>query len=219
MITTKLLDLSSTWGAEWVMWALIAMSLAGLTVFLDRVLLYWRTRERYEALWAEVNREEVFAPGERWRIQDRIRKLNALGFSVGEIELESTGEGDRLRMRTIVTDRDYHRHQFHNLTGLVAEEKQAERMLNEVLELKATLAQRDNRSVPLSVAAFHWQRDRWEPAMKALAPLLGPQVEATELYCQVLEHKWFLSERAQRDVGMETAMQDYVEKFRPTAGA
>ena len=100
----------------------------------------------------------MFAPGERWRIQDRIRKLNALGFSVGEIELESTGEGDRLRMRTIVTDRDYHRHQFHNLTGLVAEEKQAERMLNEVLELKATLAQRDNRSVPLSVAAFHWQR-------------------------------------------------------------
>lgn len=176
-------------------------------------------RERYEALWAEVNREEVFGPDERWRIQDRIRKLNALGFSVGEIELESTGEGDRLRMRTIVTDRDYHRHQFHNLTGLVAEEKQAERMLNEVLELKATLAQRDNRSVPLSVAAFHWQRDRWEPAMKALAPLLGPQVEATELYCQVLEHKWFLSERAQRDVGIETAMQDYVEKFRPTAGA
>ena len=55
--------------------------------------------------------------------------------------------------------------------------------------------------------------------MKALAPLLGPQVEATELYCQVLEHKWFLSERAQRDVGIETAMQDYVEKFRPTAGA
>ncbi|MFO0581429.1 MAG: MotA/TolQ/ExbB proton channel family protein [Anaeromyxobacter sp.] len=62
MITTKLLDLSSTWGAEWVMWALIAMSLAGLTVFLDRVLLYWRTRERYEALRASFG--ETLARGE-----------------------------------------------------------------------------------------------------------------------------------------------------------
>jgi biopolymer transport protein ExbB len=52
MLTSKLLDLSSTWGAEWVMWILIGMSLLGLTVFLDRVVLYWRTRERYEELRA-----------------------------------------------------------------------------------------------------------------------------------------------------------------------
>jgi len=52
MITEKLLDLSSNWGAEWVMWVLIGMSIAGLTVFLDRVLLYWKTRERYESLRA-----------------------------------------------------------------------------------------------------------------------------------------------------------------------
>lgn len=175
--------------------------------------------ERYEQLWAEVNREEVIAPAERWRIQERIRKLNALGFSVGEIELEATGDGDRLRMRTIVTDRDYHRHQFHNLTGLVAGEKQAELMLNEVREIKATLTRTDNRSVPLSVAAFHWQREGWEPAMKVLAPLLGPASDPAELYCQVLEHKWFLSERAQKDVGMAKAMNDYVEKFRAEGGA
>lgn len=174
-------------------------------------------RERYDALWSEVTREEVFAPTERWRIQDRIRRLNQLGFSVGEIEFESTGEGDRLRMRTIVTDRDYHRHMFHNLTGLVAGETQAERMLNEILELKASLTRRDNRSVPLSVASFHWQRECWEPAMKTLAPLVGPETDEAELYCQVLEHKWFLSERAKRDVGRESALADYVDKFRPAA--
>ena len=176
-------------------------------------------RERYEQLWAEVNREEVIAPDERWRIQDRIRRLNALGFSVGEIELVSTGDGDRLRMRTIVTDREYHRHQFHNLTGLVAGEKQAELMLNEIRELKATLTRTENRSVPLSVAAFHWQRESWESAMKVLSPLIGPANDAAELYCQVLEHKWFLSERAKVDVGMEKAMADYVEKFRALGGA
>ncbi len=173
-------------------------------------------RERYEQLWAEVTREEFVVPGEQWRIQDRIRRLNALGFSVGELELEATGEGDRLRMRTIVTDRDYHRHEFHNLTGLVAGERQAELMLNEVRELRATLAKRINRSVALSEAAFHWQSERWESAMKALAPVLVSGEDPAELYCQVLEHKWFLSERARRDVGMERAMADYVEKVRPS---
>jgi len=170
-------------------------------------------RERYEQLWAEVTREEFVVPGEQWRIQDRIRKLNALGFTVGEVELEATGEGDRLRMRTIVTDRDYHRHEFHNLTGLVAGERQSELMLNEVRELRATLAKKANRSVALSEAAFHWERERWEAAMKALAPLLAHGEDPAELYCQVLEHKWFLSERAQLDVGMERAIADYVERI------
>jgi biopolymer transport protein ExbB len=52
MITGKMLDLSSTWGAEWVMWVLVLMSASGLTVFLDRMSLYWRTRERYAELRA-----------------------------------------------------------------------------------------------------------------------------------------------------------------------
>jgi len=172
-----------------------------------------RIRERYEQLWAEISREELIATGEHWRIQERIRKLNALGFSVGEIELEATGEGDRLRMRTMVTDRDYHRHEFHNLTGLVAGEKQAELMLNEIRELRATLASRQGRSVALSEAAFHWQSERWEPVLRALAPAGVGGEDAAELYCQLLEHKWFLSEQARRDIGFEAAIEDYGRRF------
>lgn len=170
-------------------------------------------RERYDALWAEVTREETIARDEQWRIQERIRKLNQLGFSVGEIEMEATGEGDRLRMRAIVTDRDYHRHQFHGATGMLVEERQAEMMLNEIRELQATLAREANRSVPFSVAAFHWQREHWEPAIRALAPVLEAVADPAEAYCQVLEHKWFLSERAQRDVGREAALADYLARF------
>jgi biopolymer transport protein ExbB len=50
MITEKLLGLSATWGAEWIMWVLVAISVYGLTVLLDRLLLFVRTRERYAAL-------------------------------------------------------------------------------------------------------------------------------------------------------------------------
>ena len=46
-----------------------------------------------------------------------------------------------------------------------------------------------------------------------LAPLLAEGGDPAELYCQVLEHKWFLSEQARRDVGWEAALEDYLAKF------
>ena len=176
-----------------------------------------RIVERYDALWGEVDREVVVGPDETWRIQERVRALNGLGFSVGEIELVATGEGNRLRMRTLVTDREYHRHRLHDLTGLVALEKQAELMLNEIREVQASLTRELDRSVPLSVAAFRWQTERYEPTVQRLEALVGRAGDPAELYCQVLEHKWFLSEKARKDVGLEAAVTDYERRFAPTA--
>ncbi|HLO67865.1 MAG TPA: DUF4032 domain-containing protein [Holophaga sp.] len=172
-------------------------------------------RRRYESLWQEVNREEVLAPDERWRIQARIKALHALGFSVQEIRFIPTGDGDKLAMRPIVTDRDYHRHRLHDLTGLVAEERQAELMLNEIRELRARMAKAHKREVPQSAAAFKWLTETWDPAQQALAPLVKTDAEAAEIYCQVLEHKWFMSEKARKDVGLDAALKDYLKRFRP----
>jgi hypothetical protein len=171
-------------------------------------------RTRYERLWSEVVREEVLSPSEHWRIQERIRALNALGFSVSEVELIATGDTSKLRMRTIVTDRDYHRHTLHTLTGVVAEERQAAQMLNEIRELRATTARARGREVPLGVAAYQWLTERYEPTARRLAPLAGKLGEVAELYCEVLEHKWFLSEQAGRDVGLQHALEDFLGKYQ-----
>ncbi len=172
-----------------------------------------RIRQRYDALWAEIARVEDVAPGETWRIQERVRSLNALGFSVGEIELVPAADGTKLKMRTLVTDRDYHRHRVHDLTGLVAEERQAQLLLNDIRETQARLVRETSRSVSLGEAAFRWQNTRWEPTLAALQQPIEAGGEPVELFCQVLEHKWFLSERAQGDVGLEAAFQDYVRRF------
>lgn len=168
-------------------------------------------RARYERLWGEITREEVITAGESWRIHERIRALNALGFTVGEVKLEATGDGSRLRMRAVVTDRDYHRDLLHALTGLVAEDRQAALMVNEIQELRATLVRRENRSVPLAVAAYRWLTERWQPALRKLAP--RPGTDPAERYCQLLEHKWYLSERARRDIGFDAALEDWVRRF------
>ena len=171
-------------------------------------------RERYERLWSEITREEAIAPSENYRIHERIRALNELGFTVGEIELIATGEGDQLRVRTIVTDGDYHRHQLHSLTGVVASNRQAATMLNEIRELRATLSRELDRSASDSEAAYRWLHERFRPAVQRLASLTDRSDDLPELYCQVLEHKWFLSERAHADVGLERAIDDYLERFQ-----
>jgi hypothetical protein len=167
-------------------------------------------RLRYQNLWEEITREEVIFPNEHYRIQERIRALNTLGFSVREVKLEEGEVGNQLRLSVVVTDRNFHRHQLLGLTGIEAEEMQARKMVNEILELKATLSQQNNRSVPLSVAAYHWLEEIYRPTLQQLKPIINPQTDQTELYCQVLEHKWYLSERAQRDVGHQAAAGDFL---------
>ncbi len=176
-------------------------------------------RRRYDGLWGEISREVLIGPAEEFRIHERVRALNQLGFSVGGIELVACGEGSQLRLRTIVTDRDYHRHQLHSLAGVVANEHQASLLLEEVRQLRAVLSRELGRSVPLSMAAQRWLEQRYQPALRQLGPLVAPGTDVAELYCQVLEHKWFLSERARRDVGMERAVEDYRRRFGPEGPA
>ena len=47
----------------------------------------------------------------------------------------------------------------------------------------------------------------------AAAGRLSPP-EAQEVWPQVLEHKWYLSERVGRDVGLKAATADYFENVR-----
>jgi hypothetical protein len=168
---------------------------------------------RYQRLWTEVTREEVIAPSESFRIRERVRALNNLGFWVDEIELLPTGDGNQLRMRTIVADRDYHARRLHDLTGIVATDVQARQMLDDINEFRAKQSRELNRSMPLSSAAYRWLEEVYHPALQQLAPLIDKHTDVPELYCQVREHKWFLSERAQKDVGLEKAIESYIQWY------
>ncbi|MBI1802391.1 MAG: DUF4032 domain-containing protein [Chloroflexi bacterium] len=173
---------------------------------------------RYQRLWKEINREELIQPGEHYHIRERIRALNDMGFSVDEVELVPTADGSRLRMRTIVTDRDYHSRQLHSLTGIIASDVQARQVIHDIFEFRASLARSLNRSVPTSNAAFRWLDEVYSPALKQLTPLIDSATDIPELYCEVLEHKWYLSERARKDVGMEAAIANYVAWRQSNAG-
>ena len=170
---------------------------------------------RYKSLWEELTREESFAVDERFRVDERLHRLNELGFDVEEIELEATADGYRLRLDPHVVEPGHHRHRLLRLTGLDAEENQARRMLNDIARFRESLGRRGGRAPSESVAAALWRQQVFEPTVAAVPEQLWERLPAAEIFHQVLEHRWFLSEAAGKDIGIDEAVRSYVESELP----
>ena len=166
---------------------------------------------RYEGLWTELVRKETFGRDERYRIEERLRRLNELGFDVEEIEL--IGDGDRLELRLNprVVEPGHHRRLLLGHTGLRAQENQARRLLNDLARHRADLERETGRALPASVASARWLIDVFEPAIAAVPPELHGKRQAAEIFHELLEHRWYLSQQAGRDVGLTATVASYVD--------
>jgi hypothetical protein len=176
-------------------------------------------RSRYEDLWCELTREDMFGAEDRYQIDARLRRLNELGFDVEEMELVSTPEGLRLRLQPRVVERGYHRHRLLVLTGLDVRENQARRLLNDLDSFRAHLEHEEGKPVPEQVAAYRWLREVFEPTIQSIPAGLREKLEPAEIYHEVLEHRWFLSEAAGKDVGVDAALKSYIDnvlRFAPS---
>jgi biopolymer transport protein ExbB/TolQ len=49
-LTSMFLDLTSSFGADWVNWVLVGVSVTVFTILIDRATFYFRTRERFEVV-------------------------------------------------------------------------------------------------------------------------------------------------------------------------
>ncbi|MBA3844797.1 MAG: DUF4032 domain-containing protein [Actinobacteria bacterium] len=170
---------------------------------------------RYEALWSEVTHAETFRGDERYKLDERLRRLNELGFDVEEIQLDAVPGGYRLRLDPHVVEPGHHRHRLLRLTGLDAQERQARRMLNDIARFREALERELKRTVSESVVASRWREEIFEPTVNAVPESLYGRLPAAEVFHQVLEHRWFLSERAGKDIGIDEALASYVGSELP----
>lgn len=166
---------------------------------------------RYKALWDELTHDEVFEPEEQFRIEKRIRRLNELGFDVEEMELTTVEHGQRIRMVPKVVEHWHHRRRLNNLTGLQVQENQARRLLNDLSRYRVCLSNMEGREVPEPVAAYRWLTDVFNRTIEAIPEDLKGRLENAELFHEVLEHRWYLSEATAKDVGQTEATRSYIE--------
>ncbi|MFI5553727.1 DUF4032 domain-containing protein [Streptomyces sp. NPDC051738] len=175
---------------------------------------------RYRSLWQELTRTSVYPAGKYHYIERRIRRLNELGFDVAEMQIEHATNGDTVTFVPKVVDAGHHQRQLLRLTGLDTEENQARRLLNDLESWMATqddYAPGDPLGARPEVLAHRWVRDVFRPTVRAVPLELRGSMDPAEIYHELLEHRWYLSERAQHDIGLDAVVEDYLNNILPTA--
>jgi Domain of unknown function (DUF4032)/Lipopolysaccharide kinase (Kdo/WaaP) family len=178
---------------------------------IDPIATALQVEGRYRSLWSEITDEESFSSGEGFRLDERIRRINELGFDVDEVELTHDATGDHVRLIPRVVEVGYHGPRLFELTGLRTQENQARRLLNDISRYRGELEHGLGIPVRESVAATRWYDELFAPTLAAIPLELRAKLQPAEVYHQVLEHRWVLSEKQGADVGMDDAIDSYVD--------
>jgi Domain of unknown function (DUF4032)/Lipopolysaccharide kinase (Kdo/WaaP) family len=178
-----------------------------LDATLDPVELSDVVVARYQELWAELTHPESFEPSERWRVDDRIRRLNDLGFDVAELTISTDIDGTSIEIEPKVVDAGHHSRRLLRLTGLDVEENQARRLLNDLDTFRAEL---DLQGEDEEIVAHQWVSDCFERTLKAVPRDLRGKLESAEVYHEILEHRWYLSEQLGHGLSRPEAAARYV---------
>ena len=88
-------------------------------------------------------------------------------------------------------------------------------MLNDIARYREALERKQERPLSESVVASRWREEVFEPTVAAIPEKLRGRLPSAEVFHQVLEHRWFLSEKARKDIGIEEAIASYVESELP----
>ena len=196
---------------------LLDITAEGIVHHMDPVGAAEELRRRYEGLWSELTQEVAFAPDQRYLIEERLQRLNGLGFDVDEVEVVAQGGEYRLRLQARVVEPGHHIRTLQALTGLEVQENQARRLLGDLARYRTELEASAGAPVSETVAARRWLSDVFEPTVAAVPAELRGRLEPAEVFHQVLDHRWYLSEAAGRDVGLQEAVRSYVNTVLPNA--
>ncbi|HEX2174853.1 MAG TPA: DUF4032 domain-containing protein [Nocardioidaceae bacterium] len=166
-------------------------------------------RARYDALWEELTGPEEFTTGEMWRIEQRIRRLNQMGFDIDELDIVTDWDGATVRIQPKVVDPGHHSRRLQALTGLAVEENQAQRLLN---DLDAFAAAHGLQQEDETVIAHKWLTSVFEPIVRLVRPELRGKLEPAEVFHEILEHRWYLNEHSEEEIDLFEAATDYVDQ-------
>ena len=163
-------------------------------------------------LWNVLTADESFSMSERWRVRHRIEKLNELGFDVGELIMRTDERGNHLVIQPKVVDAGHYHRQVMRLTGLDVQERQGQRMLNDLEAYRAMSGRKDD---PIELVAHAWLAEVFEPTIQAVPMEMRRKLEPAEIFHEILEHRWYMSEQQRRDVSTKEAVDDYVAHVLP----
>src|SRR6266487_3055618 len=190
---------------------LFDLQAAGYADDIDPVETAMALEPRYEQLWAELVSDEVVARDESYRINQRIKRLNALGFDVSELAISTEEGGRKLRFGTHVVEPGHHQRRLFELTGLRVQENQARALLADLARFRAKWIEGTGEDVPEDLAARRWLDEKFYGTLALVPAKLRAKLPDAELFFEISEHRWFLSEAQGHDVGRGAAVRSYID--------
>jgi hypothetical protein len=167
---------------------------------------------RYKRLWKILKEPQILDAQDRQAVERAMRSLQDLGFAVEEVEVTTTGDKGFIRFQPKLVAARYHANRLEELMGLKTEELQAKRLLASYDRYKA---REFAPSIPHSVVVKQWLTDVFKRVVNQVPDNLKGRVEPAQLFHEVLENRWYLGEKLGRDVGLDFATADYIEKVLP----
>ena len=174
---------------------------------LDPLQLVDMVEVRYRELWSELTGVEEFPGSELDRIESRVRRLNALGFDVAELDIQTSPDASVIKIQPKVVDAGHHSRRLLRLTGLDTEENQAQRLLNDLDAYRATSGQ---SHIDEAIVAHEWLTDIFEPVLETVPHELRAKRDSAQIYHEVLDYRWYQSQRENRNVPLTEATCGYV---------
>lgn len=168
--------------------------------------------KRYRRLWAALKDPQILDPSDRHAVERAMRSLQDLGFAVEEVEVSINGDKGELRFQPKLVAAGYHQNRLLELLGIHAEELQAKRLLASFDRYRGREAK---PKPPIHDSARRWLRDVYHHVMNMIPEDLQGRVEQTQMFHEILEHRWYLGEKAGKDLGLDFATEDYVKNVLP----
>ncbi|HKT57822.1 MAG TPA: DUF4032 domain-containing protein [Microbacterium sp.] len=165
----------------------------------------------YHSLWAALTDRETFSGDEAWRLTERVERLNALGFDIGEMAIEATADGTRVSIQPKVVDAGHHQRRLIRLTGLDVEENQARRLLNDLDEYRLRRTSGQTPAVDEERLAHEWLTRVFEPVIRAIPWELRAKLEPAQVFHEVLEHRWFRTQEQGTSLSLAEALSSYID--------
>lgn len=180
---------------------------SGKATDLDPGTVSQRIVDKYRELWKELTATETFDDSERWKIAQRIQRLNDLGFDIQELSMAKDQDKRTVRIQPKVVDAGHHARRLLLVTGLDVEENQARRLLNDIDQYSLVNA---HLGFDEEVLAHKWLSEVFEPVVGAIPNELLGKLEPAELFHEVLTHRLKQSEVQGSDIALVDAVRSYI---------
>ena len=167
---------------------------------------------RYRKIWKSLSEPQVLPAGDRHAVERAMRSLQDIGFAVEEVDIQLAGDKSTVTFIPKLVAPNYHSQRLIELMGLETEELQAKRILASFDRFRSREIEKTPKR---EEAAKRWLDEVFYKVINAVPAAMRGRVENAQLFHEVLEHRWYLGEKAGRDLGLEFATNEYISKVLP----